>query len=78
MSEEGRKKKTESEKEHKELIPSKMTKLKKTHYVCIYELKAQHMNAYSGGMPGQHLQKSLMCHDKAQPLRNKAILKKKK
>lgn len=55
MSEEGRKKKTESEKEHKELIPSKMTKLKKTHYVCIYELKAQHMNAYSGGMPGQHL-----------------------
>lgn len=53
-----------------------MTKLRR--HVCIYELKAEHMNAYSGWMPGQLLQKSLMCHDKAQPLRNKAILKKKK
>lgn len=35
--------------------------------------EAERMNAYSGGMPEQHLQESLMCHDKAQPLRNKAI-----
>lgn len=51
---EGEKKK--SGKERKELIPNKTTKLrKKTHYICIYELKAEHIDAYSGGMPGQHL-----------------------
>lgn len=45
-----------SGKECKKLIPNKITKLrKKTHYICIYELKAESMNAYSGGMPGQHL-----------------------
>lgn len=33
-------KRTESGKECKELIPNKITKLrKKTHYICIYELK---------------------------------------
>lgn len=45
---EGEKKKTESGKECKELIPYKMTKLR---HICIYKLK-EHMNAYSGWMPG--------------------------
>jgi hypothetical protein len=52
----GETEKVESGKECKKLIPNKKTKLrKKTHYVCIYKLKAEHMNAYSGGKPRQHL-----------------------